>query len=198
MRLWLRVRRAPACSLAVAVAAISIVPLGGLVVSLPALGSMEALAIPLATLMPMVVIVVLAWGLASGDWQLEAVSCRPIPRHDTLYVLGWASVAAVAFSATEVLALDGNGYAAARNAIGLAGLLLIGRRVGGGTVGPLVPALFVVVVAAFGGDSAGDPWWWAWLVAGGTDPLSWILAVLAAILGAAVSLNGAYPLVGHY
>ena len=87
--------------------------------------------------------------------------------------------------------------AAARNAIGFAGLLFVGRRLGGGTIGPLVPAVFVVFAAAFGGDFEGHPRWWAWLVADGIDPFSWALVSGTALVGIVISLGGTHPLDGH-
>ena len=143
-------------------------------------------------------ILALGWGLASGDWRLEAVSSRSIPRHDTFFVVAWVLVAAVVCGAIEGMGLSRYGYAAARNAIGCAGLLMVGRRVGGGTIGPLAPALFVLIVAAFGGDFEGNPRWWAWLVADGIDPRSWTLAVLTALIGTIASVEASYPLLGHY
>jgi hypothetical protein len=172
--------------------------LGDLVVSLPTLGPGHAFGVPVAALTPLLLIIALGWGLTSGDWRLEAVASRPIPRYDTWFVLGVSLIGAVTFAATQTLALDGNGYAAARNTIGFAGLLLIGRRLGGATVGPLFPALFVLVVAAFGGDREGSPQSWAWPVANGTELLSWLLALFAALLGASLTVTGRHPLYGHY
>ena len=185
------------CLLALAIAAAFLVGLGDVEASFPALGALEGLAVPMGLIAPLIVVVVVGWGLASGDRKLEAVAARSIRGRDIAFVCGWALAAALVCGAIEALGLNGHGIAAARNAIGFAGLLFVGRRLGGGAIGPLIPAVFVVFAAAFGGDFEGRPRWWAWLVADGIDPFSWALVSGTALVGIVISLGGTHPLDGH-
>lgn len=182
MSIWLRTRHISAVLFSAGAVALLLVTLGDLTMALPGFGALSGLRIPVALLAPTVAVEVLGWGLGGGDASIEASAARPIERLDLLLVAVVTIIAALACAAVQYLGLNHLGYAAARNAVGLSGMMLAGRPVSS-RVGPVIPVAFLVVVAAFGGDGSGNPQWWSWPIESYSSLGSWAIALGLAMLG---------------
>lgn len=157
-----------------------------LTVSLPVFGSLSGIPVPVALLAPVVVVLMLAAGLATGDPLLEAVAARRIELLDIMLVVAATAAMAILFVLVQVVGWSPLGAAASRNAIGLAGMMLIGRLLGL-RLAALVPVAFLVLVAAFGSDGMGNPAWWAWPAATAASAESWAIAGALAVSGTLVA-----------
>lgn len=161
---------------------------GDLALPLPNLLGGPDLALPLALFLPLVVTIVVAYGLTSGDPRLEAVASRPLPALDDLLVLlialvTLASCGLVGLSMGFDLAL-----ASGRNVLGYLGLTLIARRLAGASVAPLLPISFALVCALLGSGPDAQPRWWAWPIASSETRHAWGLSSALLVLGLVVAL----------
>lgn len=190
MTLWLKARRTPWVAASAAAAAVLLVAVGNLTVSLPVFGSLYGVRMPVALLAPLIVVVMLALGLASGDPRLEAVAARPIALLDLGLVATATGSLALLCWAIQMVDWSGLGTAAARNAIGLSGMMLLGTPLGM-RVAAIVPVAFLVFLAAFGDDGTGNPAWWAWPVAPEASGWSWAIAALLSAAGLGVAWRAA-------
>lgn len=194
MTYWLRARRAIPCTLVALTVIVTVTVVGPLAASLPTLGGGGGLLVPVALLAPLLGVVALAWALSNGDLLLEALAVRPLAIYDVGFVASLALCTAGPCVVVGLLGWNPFGIGAARNMIGLAGLMLLGRRGGGGPMSALAPAAYVLGVATFGGDSQDDLRWWAWLAEQTGSVRSWVLPLMLAIVGGAVSLGRQRPL----
>ena len=191
--LWLKARRARQIAASVAAAVIAIAGVGEIKISLPVFGELSGLQMPLALLAPVVLVLTLAAGLANGDPRVEAVASRRIALLDAVLVATATAALAVLCVVIQLVGFSTLGAAAARNAIGLAGILLLCRPLGM-RVAAIVPVGFLVFVAAFGSDGTGNPDWWAWAVASGANSGSWAIAAALAAAGLLVAWRASPPL----
>ncbi|MEP7360763.1 MAG: hypothetical protein ABI744_04205 [Chloroflexota bacterium] len=158
-----------------AASAALLVAVGELAVSLPSFGSLSGLSVPVALLTPAVVLLVLSYGLANGDAHLEAVAARRIWLLDNLLVVSTVTSTAALGLLAHAMGLSPLGTATARNAIGLAGLMLLGRHMSP-RAGALLPVIFLVIVTAVGSNRDGTAEWWAWPAALADEASSWAIA----------------------
>ncbi len=182
MYLWLKARRAPGIAASVFVATLVLAAAGELSVSLPAFGSLSGVQMPVALVAPVIVVLMLALGLATGDPLLEAVAARRIVLLDITLVFTATSASALLFMLVQTAGWSPLGEAASRNGIGLAGMMLMGRLLGS-RIAALVPIIFLVFVAAFGSDGSGNPGWWGWPAASAASTESWAIAGALAVSG---------------
>lgn len=190
MRLWSKVRRGRICVIVVAVALGLLVMLGDLTVSMPALTAFRGVTLPISLLAPLSLPISLAWGLANGDPAAESVASRLLAWYDTALAVGMAAAFAAAAVGLQRVGLTELGVAAARNVFGYVGMMLMGRWLFGRESAAVLPVGFVVVAAAFAGDTIEDAAWWAWFVRPVQDPASWNQAVAWFGLGVVASLRG--------
>lgn len=129
---------------------------------------------------------VVGWGCARGDARLEFTGVRGIAWAD----LALAGVASAVVGLVAV-ALHGAGLAdagivAARATLTYLGFLLLAVPLVGWRLAPVIPALFLLAVAAFGrGEDVVHPARWAWIAAEGADPASWALTAIVLVAGVA-------------
>ena len=186
MSLWLRVRGAwmilfvslaTAAALALPASAISTTPS-------PA-GATMAAACFLALAVPIVV----GWGCARGDAQLESVSVRRVRTLDLML-----AVAAIGGTATIAFAMHAFGMApagivAARALLVYGGCMLLASPLGWRTA-TIAPAAYLLAVIVVGrGDDMFHPAPWAWIAADGTSRASWLLTAAVVGMGTAAYLT---------
>jgi hypothetical protein len=147
------------------------------------------MAVPLSLFLPLAVPVVVAWGLASGDPMIETVASRPLRSLDAGYALAVALAALVLCSLAQALGGGSLALAAGRNTLGYVGLTLVGRRLVGALLAPVLSVGFVLLTSLFGNGISREPRWWAWPLAAPDELLPWILAFALLLLGGAVSLG---------
>jgi hypothetical protein len=151
VRLWAKARRTVLAGAAIAGSLAALVVIGGVTASLPGLLVPRGLAVPLALLAPLAVSIVVAYGLTAGDEALESVASRSVTLLDLGYVWVTASLACLTAAVAESVGLTQFGFAAGRNSIGYAGLLLIGLVVAGRNAAALTPVALTLFFAFFGG-----------------------------------------------
>lgn len=195
MSLWLRVRRAPICILAVAAMVVAVGLFGDLPLPVPQLFDQQNLGLPIALFLPIVVAIAVSWGLASGDPVLEAVACRPVTIMDIIYALlvGLLSLLSCGFLA--LLGSGGLALAAGRNSLGYIALLLLGRAMVGARAGVLFPAGFAFITALFGRSATGDPQLWAWPIAQARSEAAWALVAGLLCVGVVAAIRWPSPAV---
>jgi hypothetical protein len=186
MAIWLKTRRALWIPASIAAACGLLLAAGQMTVTMPIFEALSGVRVPLALLTPVIALLMLALALAGGDPQLEAVAARSVTLLDHFLAIVTASATAAVYSTIELFGLSPLGAGAARNMIGLTGLMLLGRSFGI-RVGATVPVVFLLFVAALGSDGAGVPDWWAWPVASSDNLLSWLLAALLMVVGTVAS-----------
>lgn len=191
MTLWLRVRRAQACIATIVLVAIALVPFRDLSLPLPDLLTGLGLSVPFSLLLPLAVVIVVAWGLTSGDPLLEVVASRPRPMLDTAFAVAISVIALSAGVAAWAVGGTHLAIASGRNALGYVGLMLIGRRLIGPLAAPLLPIGFTMLAALFGMHPYRQPRWWAWPLAGASDVSSWVIAIAVMVVGAGLTLMAA-------
>lgn len=184
---WLRAKRASVTVQAGVIVLLLVVSVGSMLLPVPGQASRQAVAVPLALLLPLLLSSAGARSLASGEAMLESAAVRPVRRWNTILVTGLTilvatSVAVVALPTPELA------RGAARNCIGFVGLMLLGRTIVGSTAAPLVPAGFALICAVLGVDSSGQARWWAWPVEQRNYELAWSLAAGAFGFGALVTM----------
>lgn len=189
---WLAIRRVRASLVAVGLLAGIVVVVGELAITMPALGSLQGLAIPVSLLSPLIISTSVSHGLARGDEVVEAAAVRPVHRLDIVYAVSTALLVLGVMGGLQVAGWSALGLAAGRNAVGFIGLALIGRRIVGRDAAAVVPAAAAVLIAFFGGDTIGTPEWWAWIATPTSDIRSWLVAGgLLAVGAVAVGLASA-------
>lgn len=191
MTLWAATRRVVLNAFVSAAVVVMVWLLGDLTASIPALASARGLAVPLALIAPIVVSSLLGYSLTRGDAVVESASVRPIAALDAALVVVTSTAVFVALVALDATGQANYGAEAARNALGFAGLLLIGRACIGPNAATALPITFVVLLAFFGADAAGEPRWWAWAVVDSGEPASWTAAL--GLIGAGGVLEVARP-----
>lgn len=189
MSLWLRVRRLRPIAVVTVLVSLIALLLGGLIIPLPSLGSLSGLRIPIALIAPLAVAVTVAWGLSIGAGPSERAAVRPIDRLDASFVAAIAGVTAVLLAAGEFAGVTTTGYAAARNALGYVGLMLLGRWLLGSHAASVVPVGWILLIAAFGSDGAGEPRWWVWPLLPWQDALSWAFSLAIFLTGLALAAS---------
>lgn len=190
---WLAIRRVRMSLLAVGLLAVIIVVVGELTITMPALGSVQGLALPASLLSPLIVSTSVSHGLARGDAVVEAAAVRPVHRLDTAYAVSIALLALGVAGGLHVVGWSTLGLAAGRNALGFIGLAMIGRRFVGRDAASVVPAAAALLIAFFGGDTVGAPEWWAWIARPTSDIRSWIIAgglLAVGVIAVGVSVPG--------
>lgn len=188
MTLWLRVRRARACAATILAVTVAVALAGDWYLPLPNLLGGPRLAVPFATLIPLAVAIVVAWGLTAGDPLAEAVASRPLRLLDGAYALAAANLTLASCALARALGETDLALAAGRNALGYVGLALIGRRLLGPHAAAALAVGFVLVATLFGGGPDQQPRRWAWPLAAPDDALSWGIAAVFLLLGTAVAL----------
>lgn len=173
---WVAIRRVRVNLLAVGLLAGIVVVFGELTITMPALGSLQGLALSVSLLSPLIISTSLSHGLARGDEVVEAAAVRPVLRFDIVYVVSAALLVLAVMGGLQVAGWSALGLAAGRNAVGFIGLAMIGRRIIGRDAAAVVPAAAVVLIAFFGGDTTGAPEWWAWIARPTLDIRSWLVA----------------------
>lgn len=186
MLLWLKSRRVAWVAASVVGTLVTVVVVGNVAVSMPLFAALYGLQVPLAIVAPAGAAITLALALANGESNADVVAVRPVSLLDTLFVSAAASVVALACVLLQLLEWTPFGLAAARNAIGLSGLMLLGRPLGL-RVAALLPVVFLVTAAVFGEDSEGSPVWWAWPMATDASLGPWAIAAVLAAGGLLVS-----------
>lgn len=188
MTLWLRVRRARACAATILAVTVAVALAGDRYLPLPNLLGGPRLAVPFATLIPLAVAIVVAWGRTTGDPLAEAVASRPLRLLDSAYALSAANLTLASCALARALGEGALALAAGRNALGYVGLTLIGHRLLGPHAAAVLAVGYVVVATLFGSGPDGQPRRWAWPLAAPDDAMSWGIAAVLLILGAAVAL----------
>lgn len=186
MTLWIKARRGQSVVLvSVGVLGASAVA-GSVVVPLPGLLVYQGLAVPAALLLPLAFAVTCGRALASGDPALERGAVRRIRRWD---LAGVVAVTCLTAAAVAILGAPSSDLAigAARNCLGFAGLMLLARPLTGSLAAPIVPAVFALICATFGGDVAGQARWWAWPVDATPDGRAIALALATFAAGLATT-----------
>ncbi len=180
--LWLRVRRLEWIIATLAGSVVVLVLIGSLTLTLPVFGWISGVQVPLALLAPAAPLLALAAGLANSDPQLEAVSVRSTALLDLALIGSVAFTMALSCAVIEAVGLSPLGFAAARNAIGLAGLMLLAAPFGNSVLA-LTPVAFLLLVSGFGSSGTGEPDWWAWPVQPAASTTALALAFVLAIGG---------------
>lgn len=194
MSIWLKVRKIwPTLSVLGGTAGV-LALLGGVAIPVPGLLSLHGVAVPIALLAPLALSTVLAFALTAGDEVLESASSRRLGLLDVALVGGITTMSLLIFTVVTMVGATELGAAAGRNACGYVGLMLLGARFVSGYAASLVPSGFAVLTAIFGGSAAGEPRWWAWLLADATDLHSWLLALGLLLLGSVLWLSRPSPL----
>ncbi len=87
---WLAIRRVRASLVAIGLLAGIVVVVGELTITMPALGSLQGLALPVLLLSPLIISTSVSHGLARGDEVVEAAAVRPVHRLDIVYAVSTA------------------------------------------------------------------------------------------------------------
>jgi len=161
---WLDVRRAHIGAVTIAALLMLLIAVGDVAVPMLSLTAMADYALPVSLVSPIALALVLAWALARGDERLEGVAVRPLGTADAGLALAMAGAFGSLGLILDALGVAALGVEAARSAIGLVGLMLVGRWVGGSGVAGVVPVGYVLLVGFFGGETPRTAEWWAWLV----------------------------------
>lgn len=188
MSWWLRVRRAQASLIAVLGVTLALLPIGNLALPLPNLLGGAHLEVPLALLLPLIIVIVIASGLANGDAIQEAVASRPVYLFDIGYCM---AIALVTLAACQIVAANGStlAHAAGRNTCGYIGLMLLGRRLLGAQAAPILPLAIAIAMNLFGRQPDLQVRWWAWGIAASDSPSAVVGVVLAMIIGVLATLG---------
>lgn len=187
MSLWLKARAVPTIGLtAVGSLVALLLPFSTLTATPSPGGATIGLAVLLALAMP----VVLGWGMARSDRDLEVLSTRPVALLDFALVLAaGVGVAAIDVLLRATLATP-TGLIAGRAAATYVGLLLCAVPVVGWRNASTLPLTYFVAVAIAGrGTDAAHPAMWAWIASPEEEPMAMTAALLALIAGAATYLR---------
>lgn len=187
MRLWLKARAVPTVG---ATAAGSLVVLLLPFTMLSATPSPGGATIGLAVLLALAMPVVLGWGMARSDRNLELLGTRPVALLDFALVLAaGVGVAAIDVLLRATLAAPA-GLIAGRAAATYVGLLLAAvPAIGWRNASTLPLTYFLAVAIAGGGTDAAHPAIWAWIASPEEDPVAMTAALLTLIAGAATYLR---------
>ncbi|AZI57184.1 hypothetical protein EH165_02445 [Nakamurella antarctica] len=143
------------------------------------------LAIPVRVAPQVAIMVAFGCGLIiASRRRAEAVASRPVHMLELMTVVGLAGLTAATCAALEAFALSPFGYAAARDAIGFTGLLLIGARFNS-RLATVVPASVAVFMVLFARSLDSEPERWAWSVADAQNCISWWWATGFFVVGIA-------------
>lgn len=170
--------------------AILLVVLGGVAIPIPSLVELSGAAWPLPLVAPVVIAIVLGWALSMGDERFERVSARPLGWLDVAYVTGVTASFMATMLAVELTGLTDLGRDAARNAMGFVGMMLVGRALLPGDSGAVMPVVYIVLAAFFGGATRESAEPWAWLVRPIGDAHASILAAGLFTVGCALLARG--------
>lgn len=187
MRLWLKARAVPTVGLTAAGSLVALLlPVSALTATPSPGGATIGLAVLLALAMP----VVLGWGMARSDRDLEVLSTRPVALLDFALVLAaGVGVAAIDVLLRATLSAPA-GLVAGRAAATYVGLLLAAvPAVGWRNASTLPLTYFVAVVIAGRGTDAAHPAIWAWIASPEEEPVAMTAALLTLMGGAATHLR---------
>jgi hypothetical protein len=184
--IYLRGRRIGAQLAAVGGLTVVFLVLGRHSVSIPSLRSTDHLQLPIATLIPLVLAIVLTYAIAPHDAETEAswAFCQRGFRLALILLNALIGLAAV-----SLLVLTPAGYAfnqAARNLFGNFGLALITAVFAGAGASWTVPVIFSLAATLLARSPTGQLAPWAWPVQAGDDPRA--LAIAAVLFTCGVTL----------
>jgi hypothetical protein len=154
---------------------------------LPNLIGASRAPVPLSFIPPLAVAIALASGLDGGNRELERVAVRGVRLLDACYVLSVALVTLLGCIALAAVLPPGNtGLAAGRDALGYAGVMLIGRRLVGRNAATLAPSMYLILASLLRPSGAALSGSWDWALASSDNPLSWCTAVGLLAIGTTV------------
>lgn len=180
---WLRNRRI-AVPLGCAVAAVVLTILAGdYPIPTPSFLAFGLPAVALALVVPLVLAITVNVALGRADRQTEDLALRPVTALDLGLALATVAVFAVPLLLLEPT--DPTSLGAIRNAVGLVGFGLLLRTLIPEDVAVVLPIAWTMIAAAFGAGLDNQATWWAWQLADGHDPTSWIFST--ALAAAAVT-----------
>lgn len=187
MTLWLKARAVPTVA---ATFAGSLVVLLLPFTTLSATPSPGGATIGLAILLALAMPVVLGWGMARSDRDLELLGTRPVALLDFALVLAaGVGVAAIDVLLRATLAVPA-GLIAGRATATYVGLLLAAVPAVGWRDASTLPVCYFVAVAIAGrGTDSAHPAMWAWIAAPEEEPMAITFALLTLIGGAATYLR---------
>lgn len=189
MTLWLRVRRLKATVATILLIVLAILLVGDLPLPLPNLLGGPQIGLRLALLLPLGIVIVVAWSLSSGEPALEVVASRSIERYDTAYGLSAALSMFVVCAAVWIVTGNDLVLAAGRNVFGYLGLMFIARRYLGAEAAAALPSGYAILAALFGYRTPTQPRCWAWPLAGAYAPLPWVVSIGLLLLGIVIALK---------
>jgi uncharacterized membrane protein YoaK (UPF0700 family) len=144
--------------------------------------------IPAVSLVPLLVMVVLARTLAGADPALESSTPRLRPRWRVSHAATTVVLSAALLTPAGLLALNGTGASAlTRNLLGVWGLALMTSTLLRAEL-VAAPTVAYILGVMIGAPHEGGRFtaWWAWHIEPGWTGVSWFVAVALCLCGAAL------------
>ncbi|MFI7147316.1 hypothetical protein ACIBO2_20565 [Nonomuraea sp. NPDC050022] len=158
---------------------------GGMV-DMPAAVPQGTVALPYSEFLTIVIAALVAGSLDGPLRTFESMAskrffylqCRRLVATSGIVILAIFTTAAVTQPASS--ALD-----SAKAFVIWLGLALLSGRLMGMSLSWVIPSLSIFPLTFLGYETSETPFWWNWATPGQTDPLTWILVVVALVIGAA-------------